>query len=244
MATAPGALSDQVVREAAARLPESARRILARESLRRATGPTTRPRADSVFTQFGGLLLLLPTLGYRDVVEAAPDHDVAALVAYAALGVCAGRARFGTYLGDPLWRELFGLDVRAASQTIRDSLAAIPTETWRAIAPLGQPIDRQRDARFLLADAGPNVVRRTLATLACAIMARFTHRLWGFRDASAPFLWAKLLDVNAVLERRPDGWSARLARPPLDIVLSLGRIAEDTVTAPIGVRIQLTRITA
>jgi hypothetical protein len=75
-------------------------------------------------------------------------------------------------------------------------------------------------------------------------LARFTRRLWGFRDGSAPFLWAKLLDVNAVLERRSDGWSARLARPPLDIVLSLGGIAEDTVTAPTGARIQLTRVAA
>ncbi len=236
--------TDQALRAAAARLPESARRILLRESIHRANDPATRPRAEAVFTQFGGLLLLLPTLGYGDIVDAVADHEVAALVAYAALGLCAGRARFGSYLGDPLWRELFGLDVRPASQTMRDRLIAIPTETWLALAPLGQAIDRQRDARFLLAEASPKVARRTLATLARAITARFTRRLWGFRDGSAPFLWARLLDVNAVLERRPDGWSARLARPPLDIVLSLGRIAEDTVTAPTGARIQLMRVTA
>jgi hypothetical protein len=244
MAIVPDGPTDQAVRAMAARLPESARRILLRESVHRATDPATRPRAEAVFTQFGGLLLLLPTLGYCDIVDAVADREVAALVAYAALGLCAGRCRFGSYLGDPLWRELFGLDVQAASQTVRDRLIAIPTETWLPVAQLGQTIDRQRDARFLLAEAGPKAARRALAMLARVTLARFTRRLWGFRDGSAPFLWAKLLDVNAVLERRSDGWSARLARPPLDIVLSLGGIAEDTVTAPTGARIQLTRVAA
>jgi hypothetical protein len=242
--TAADGLSEQALRAAASRLPESARRILGRETRRKAHGPATHPRAESVFTQFGGLLILLHSLDAREIHEAVPDHDTAALVAYAALGLCAGRARFAAYLGDPLWRELFGLDVQASGPAIRDRLAAIPAETWYALAPLGQPLDRQRDARFLLADTGPKAARRVLASLARAIVARFGRRLWGFRDASAPFLWAKVVDVGAVLERCPGGWSARLDRPQLDIVLSLGGIADGTVSAPSGARIQLTRVAA
>ena len=91
-----------------------------------------------------------------------------------------GAARFGSYLGDPLWRELFGLDVQAASQTMRDRLIAIPTETWLALAPLGQTIDRQRDARFLLAEAGPKAARRALAMLARAITCSVHPPALGF----------------------------------------------------------------
>jgi hypothetical protein len=46
-----------------------------------------------------------------------------------------------------------------------------------------------------------------------------------------------------VLEHRPGGWHARLGRPPLDVLLSLSRIAEGSVTTPSGARVDLARVT-
>ncbi len=79
-----------------------------------------------------------------------------------------------------------------------------------------------------------------LARLARAASAAFARRLIGFGAASAPFLWDNLLGSGAVFERVDGGWKARLARPPLDILLSLSGIAEGTVQAP-AARLHLSR---
>jgi hypothetical protein len=235
--------------DAAAAVPEPARRLLAEEvvadHLRSA-----RPHPDYCFTQFGGLLLLLPNLPMAEIARVVADWpdappDTAALVGYAALGLCAGRERFAQWLGDVLWRELFGLDVQAPAAALTARLAVIPAEAWATLAPLGAPLDRRRDARFLLAPrglVGSRAAAHTLAGLARAASSGFARRLAGFGAASAPFLWANVLATTAVLERRPGGWSARLSRPPLDVLLSLSRIAEGSVTAPSGVRVDLARV--
>ena len=204
--------------------------------------------AASTHTSFGGLLLLLPDLGFAEIARAVEgQEETARLAGYAALGLCAGRDRYARYLADPLWRELFGLDLKAPVATIAAQLATIGPDAWSALAPLGAPIGRQRDARFLLAPralAGSRAAAHTVAGLALAALSRFARRLIGFRNASAPFLWANLLSVEAVLERRGNGWTARLGRPPLDVLLSLSRLAEGSVVTPSGARVALARVAA
>jgi hypothetical protein len=126
-------------------------------------------------------------------------------------------------------------------------LAAIPAGHWRSLLPLGLSPTRQRGARFLLPrrDQAPSrAAARALAGLAGAATARFARRLAGFADASAPFLWTNILSTNGALERQPQGWSARLSRPPLDVLLSLSHIAEGAVVTPAGIRVELARVTA
>jgi hypothetical protein len=202
------------------------------------------------FTQFGGLLLLLPDLEFSDIariVATWPDlpPETAALIGHAALGLCAGRQRFAEYLGDGLWRELFGLDARAPTSAMSAHLDAIPAERWATLESLLEPLSRRGDARFLLAPRsllGSRAAARALAGLARAASRRFALRLPGFRDASAPFLWTNLLATTAALEHRTGGWSARLSRPPLDVLLSLARIAEGSVHAPSGARVDFARV--
>ncbi len=233
----------------AAILPEHAHRLLAAAATDRRRD-VAKSRPNYCFTQFGGLLLLLPNLGVAEIACAMADWpdapaDAAALVGYAALGLCAGRDRFAQWLGDVLWRELFGLDVQAPGAATAARLGAIPAEAWAMLAPLGAPLDRQRDARFLLAPRrllGSRAAARTLAALAHAASSRFARRLAGFGAASSPFLWTNVLNSTAVLERRPSGWSARLSRPPLDVLLSLSRIAEGSVMTPSGVPVEIARV--
>lgn len=235
-----------------ATLPESVRRALADAvAWRRGSTASAMPQPAHVFTQFGGLLLLVATLGMTEisrVVAEWPDvaPDTAALIGYATLGICAGRARFAQWLAEPLWRELFGLDVQAPVAAITTRLGAIAVQDWATLVPLGAPLGRQRDARFLLAPrdlVGSRAAAHTLAMLARAASSRFARRLAGFGAASAPFLWANLLGVNAMLERRKGGWSARLSRPPLDVLLSLSRIAEGSVQLPSGAAVEIARTT-
>jgi len=247
---AAGALSSpaQQLDAAASSVPAAdAQRILAAAARRnRPAGPDPAYR----FTPFGGLLLLLPELEFANIasiVATWPDApaDAAALVGHAALGLCAGRRRFAEYLGDGLWRELFGLDARASASAMSARLGAIPADRWADFAPQLEPLRRGGDARFLLAPrslVGSRAAARALAGLARAASARFARRLPGFRDASAPFLWTNLLATTAALERRPGGWSGRLNRPPLDVVLSLARIAEGSVVAPSGARVDFGRV--
>ncbi len=155
--------------------------------------------------------------------------------------------RFVEYLGDGLWRELFGLDPRAPASSLADRLRAFDDGAWSALAPLAAPLQRVQDARFLLLPqrlVTQRQARRVLAGLARAVTKRFARRLPGFHDASAPFLWANVLGTSAALERRPGGWSARLSRAPLDVVLSLARAAEGSVQAPSGLRIDIARTSA
>ncbi len=229
---------------------QEARRILAAAAGERSR--PSRPEPLYRFTPFGGLLMLLPDLGVSDIAEATSawpgaPADAAALVAYAALGLCAGRDRFAEYLGDGLWRELFGLDPRASASAVADRLCAFDDDLWSTLAPLAAPLDRFRDARFLLAPRGLLASRRAaraLAGLARAATKRFARRLPGFGEASASFLWANVLATPAALERRPGGWSARLSRAPLDVLVSLARAAEGIVEAPSGARIVISRTPA
>jgi hypothetical protein len=204
------------------------------------------------FTPFGGLLLLLPDLPIADIAIAtsawpAAPADAAALIAYTALGLCAGRDRFAEYLGDGLWRELFGLDPRTPASTVADRLCAFDDDAWAALTRLAAPLDRTRDARFLLAPrrlVAQRRARRVLAGLALAVTKRFARRLPGFRDASAAFLWANALATSAAVERHPNGWSVRLSRAPLDVLLSLARVAEGSIQAPSGLTIAVSRTPA
>jgi hypothetical protein len=236
----------------AARLPETAHRALADALARHHGAASSNAEPTYVFTQFGGLLLLVSGLGMAEISAVVVEWpntapETARLIGYAALGVCAGRLRFAHWLRDPLWRELFGLDLQGSGAAVTARLGALSAEEWATLAPLGTPVEHQRDARFLLAPrtlAGSRAATHTLAALARACSLRFARRLIGFSGASAPFLWANLLGVNAVLERREGGWSAQLSRPPLDVELSLSRIAEDSVRMPSGIRIEISRTAA
>jgi hypothetical protein len=237
---------------AARRTPDeaAARRILASAASRRS--PASQSAPIYRFTQFGGLLLLLPDLGASAIAAATSEWpeappEAATLVAYAALGLCAGRDRFAEYLGDGLWRELFGLDPRASLAAILDRLSAFDDAMSSAFVDVGAPLERIQDARFLLARrdlVASRGARRALAGLARVAIRRFAQRLPGFRDASAPFLWGNVLAVSAAVERRPNGWSARLSRAPLDVLLSLARAAEGSVQSPSGLRIDISRTPA
>jgi hypothetical protein len=209
------------------------------------------PQSQSLlrFTQFGGLLLLLSDLGTSDIagiVSTWPEvpSRTAASIGHAALGLCVGRQRLAEYLCDTLWRELFDLDARCSVAALLEQLDAIPSERWAEFDSLVEPLSGRAEARFLLPPRGligSSGARHVLAGLARAATKRFARRLPGFAAASAPFLWTNLLAVPAALEHHSGGWRARLGRPPLDVLLSLARIADGGVRTPSGVLVDFRR---
>jgi hypothetical protein len=236
-----------------AALPETARTAfsssLAQQGTVAASSAVVR-QGIHLFSRFGGLLLLLPGLGFEEMNAAAAawpaalPQNTAALIAYAALGLCAGRANFADWLKEPVWRELFGLEDITSSGAIAARLSALTDREWESLSSLGSPLTLQ-DARFLVLPrhlAGSRAAARGLARLARALSARFARRLPGFGAASAPFLWANLLGSGAALESRREGWEARLIPPPLDVLLSLSRIAEGDIMMPSGIRVRIARV--
>lgn len=220
-------------------LPGAAARALAERRTERAAGTLgDAPQA----TRFAGLLLLVPGLEFDTIAErvaALADADTMALIGFAALGLCAGRRHFPAWLREPVWRALFGLDPNEAAASLADRLGAIPQPAWHSLAAFGVTPGTQREARFLLprrprSGGWDRSAVRSLAMLANGIAARFAARLIGLRTASAPFLWDNLLGAGGVFEQGPDGWEARLNRPPLDVLVSLSRLTEGSVRLPRG----------
>jgi hypothetical protein len=236
---------------AAGTVPEDARLILAAAASGR-DGHSAEPGPVHRFTPFGGLLLLLPTLGMTEIADVAAGWsdappDVAALIGYAALGLCAGRERFAAWLGDDLWRELFGFEGRLPAATLVERIAEISNTHWETLLPSAAALNNRRDASFLLPPrrlAGSRAGAHALAGLARAASARFARRLAGFAGVSAEFLWENLLGSGAALWRWGDEWEARLTRPPLDVLLSLSRIAEGSASFPSGIRVRIARVAA
>ena len=247
-------------------VPEAARLALATSLTRPRAGGAPGPRysdaaqlrGSPMLTRFAGLLLLVPGLEIDAITErvgewpGAPQADTAALIAYASVGLCAGRRRLAAWLQESLWRELFGLDHRTTAADLAERLGAIGEPQWRTLAPLGLRLDSPRNARFLLAPraligapvgASAAASVRGLAALAHALASRFGRRLNGLREPSAPFLWENLLGAGGVLEPVEGGWQARLSRPPLDVLLSLSRLAEGTVRLP-GGDVRISRVAA
>ena len=222
------------------------------------SGPcVTVPRGEStaVFTRFAGLLLLVPTLDLEElmaVIDTWPNRapDTAALVAYTVFGLCGGRDQLGSYLGESIWRVLFGLDPRAAVVDIRQRLGRISAAEWDSLGVLGLRPTRWREARFLMPPRAlldsedgtcSRVGIRTLAALAQGVYCRFARRLNGLRSPSAPFLCDRMLSAGGMLESTAQGWVARLSRPALDVLLSLSRLAEGAVSLP-GGHVHLDRV--
>jgi len=252
-----GAAAPTPPEAAALFIPEPARTALAASvARRRARGTPAAPgralaeRGAPTLSRFAGLLLLVPGLDIDAFSERVADWprehpaDTAALIAYACMGLCAGRQRFAAWLHEAIWRELFGLDDRLNSAVIAERLSAIAEPEWETLAPLGLALDSTRNARFLFAPrmliGGRCAASRGLAALAYAVADRFRRRLNGLREPSAPFLWENLLGAGGVLTPIEGGWQARLNRPPLDVLLSLSRLAEGAVRLP-GGEVRVTR---
>jgi hypothetical protein len=206
------------------------------------------PSADALrHTPFGGLFLLLPSLDWAELQGACAgaewDDDKAApeaLIALLTIAACAGRPRASALLADGCWRDVLAVP----SADIAARLATLPEEVWAKLSAAGcAPLNRT-DARHLLLPerlCGSRAAAKAIARLARALLDRFARRLPGARASSAPFLWSNLFAAAATVRRDATGWQATLARPPLDVLLSLSGIAQDSVILPGRRRLVLER---
>ena len=219
------------------RLPEDARGLLETRLHRAAVPPSPLAAADdgARFTLFANLALLWP------FVDALPverihgglrmrDIDAGQLTRFLILATAAGPDAAGV-LADPAWRDAFGLPPGLSQARIRRAFRAAPPaariRSEFAIRPL-----RRREAPWLreaaAALAGPDQAERLMRPALMALRS-LARRLPGFGGASVPFLASNLLMGAGHL--RPDGHriTAEITRPPLDVMLSMTRLADRDV---------------
>jgi hypothetical protein len=182
------------------------------------------------FTRFGGLFLLLPSHFELPVTaEAAawpqpPASRAEDLLSLLVLAACAGRGRAAVVLADPLWRDLLRLPPMLDAEAVDGWLAALPRRARRELAASAVGEVSRRDALHLAlppAWCRSRRMRRRIAGLAHTALRGFARRLPGFAASSAAFLWRNFLQTGARVEFEPDAIRVFVARPPLDVVLSL-----------------------
>jgi hypothetical protein len=198
----------------------------------RRPGAAGAPEAGAAvaFTRFGGLFLLLPSLFALPVTaEAAAWPQPSAgraedLLSLLVLAACAGRGRAAAVLADPQWRDLLRLPPMLDSEAVDGWLAALPRRARRELAASALSGVSRRDALHLAlppAWCASRRMRRRIAGLAHTALRGFARRLPGFADSSADFLWRNFLQTGARVEFEPGAIRVFVARPPLDVVLSL-----------------------
>jgi hypothetical protein len=218
------------------RLPQEALEQV-QAQLRRAPPHATVAVVDDAaqFTLFANLALLWP------FIDALPVHrvhgglrmrgiDAGDLTRFLILATVAGPDAAGVF-ADPVWREVFGLPPGLGQRRIRRALRAAPPATpiraEFAIRPL-----RRREAAWLgeaaAAIVGPDQAHR-LVRPALVALRSFARRLPGFGGASVPFLASNLLKGAGHLRQDGHRITVEITRPPLDVMLSMTRLADRDV---------------
>jgi hypothetical protein len=227
------------LREAAAvllrRLPqETLERLQAQ--LRLAPPPAAAAAVEDAaqFTPFANLALLWP---FVDALPVERIHgglrkrgiDADQLTRFLILATAAGPDAASVF-ADSVWRDVFGLADLSLSRVRRAFRAAPPAARIRsdfAIRPL-----RRREAQWLgeaaAALVGPDQPQRLVRPALMALRSS-ARRLPGFGESTVPFLAANLLKGEGHIRQEGHRIIVEITRPPLDVMLSMTRLADREV---------------
>jgi hypothetical protein len=237
-------------------LPAPERRALAVLALRRRQAGSDLATSDEgsaaiTFTRFGGLFLLLPRfveLGLDEATELwqqPPGCRADNLLYLLLLASCTGRARAAAVLADPLWRDLLGIPPALGAAEIADWLAALPRAASARLAGFGLGGMTPRDARHLTLPPSwcrSRRMRRHLAAVSHSLLRAFTQRLPGFAGSSAGFLWRNFLNVGARVEIDAASIRVFIARPALDVLLTITGLGRAEFTLADGRFVSIERV--
>lgn len=123
-----------------------------------------------------------------------------------------------------------GVDVRLASDLVLGDRGSDPIATTLAGC---DRLAGELDWLALPAALGvPRPLELALAVVAQGLLRDLSGRLPGFARASLPHLWVNFLAVGAQIEHAPQRLIARLARPPLAMVMAMTGIMRSTYGLP------------
>jgi hypothetical protein len=231
----------------AAPLPEAARALAAgldpatlgaldaiRTGRRRETNPVgAAPDTEARYTPFANAALLWPFVDalpldrlHRGAAPKGCDPD--RLAAFLLLAVSQGPDRAAAFWRDPVWRDLLAIPAATTLEAVRRALrAAPPAGRIRADGP-GRRSSRA-EVRWL-SEAATTLVGKSLASRlvgpARVAIGQFAGRLPGFAASSAPYLAQNVWHGGGSVRLLPERIEIEVARPPLDILLAMTRLAD------------------
>ena len=209
----------------------------------------------SYASDFGGCFLLLPLWVEveRELVAAAdfPAEGSEALACLRLLVIssCMGADNAETAYQDPVPRFACGVEFSTAFQQRSVALASMAelSESLRqrmsraltnlsALPPRSRSIPRAEQGYF------KSVTRRhplegwsrLVNALAYEVLKRFAQRLPGFADSGCAYLWKNFLNRRSQIDFEENRIVVRLARAPLDLVLSLSGMNKASYVLPFG----------
>jgi hypothetical protein len=168
------------------------------------------------FTPFGGLLLLLPAMTEPEMMEMLTRSGVNVNVGVLALLMkCAGGRKALGVFDDLLLRRLAGVSPQMSTQEMVSALPRLSTapETVSAdpgyFSFVGTPFTVEKAVDF------------SWSAGADALLRRFASRLSGFERANPDYLCRNFFDCAAYVDVVRGTFAARLARPPLAVLLQM-----------------------
>jgi hypothetical protein len=195
---------------------------------------------DRTATRFGGAVLLLPSLTElsEQAFASLPDED-RALVRLGVIATCFGHAQREAVGDDAVVRMLTGTP---SDRLLDEWLSSINDDTAGELAHAcvaAATMDPERaergpsaaDMAFLAGDGAPSHAP-ALATAARCVLDGFARRLLGFRRSSAEYLIRNFLDVGASVMVTDDAIEARIAEPPLALVLRMAGVNSTSFRVP------------
>lgn len=242
-------------------LPSSARTLLARlnsEARHALEQPRAKPRRYAstepvaneapCYMPWANLALLWPFVDQLPLERmygavSAKGCDPRQLTAMLVLATACGPDGAAILWRDPVWRDLFmlppALTLRQVRRVFGRAPAAKPIRADRTYKRAGRT-----EIRWLLRGASSLVgaeLAPRLARCTWLAMRAFAHRLPGFSGSSAPFIFTNFLRGAGRVRTFESRIEISIARPPLDILLSMTRLGDRETTLADGRTLVLRR---
>jgi hypothetical protein len=199
----------------------------------------TPPVPEQLYTPFGGLFLLLPTVIELPVPQGFGDDGLFRLWV---LSKCFGTERAYPVFSDPVVRSVLRVDPDLGLDTFLGWQKSRPRSAFAQLRNIAgdccrdnYTVERESDAAYLLAPHAmcASIAKdRRIAAYSRLVLRNFAWRLPGFANSSFRHLFTNFLDVQAAIDVSETVWRVRMGNSALALVLNLSGVSRCTFELP------------
>jgi hypothetical protein len=214
--------------------------LLLAEAAAKRAGSVASASEGPLFTRFGGVSLLLrdvdalPWSAWTAGWPSPSAGTASACMKWLTIALCAGRAQSADVLDDVAWRALLGIPADLTTRDVARWLREVGAGRCRVLARDMPPsVLTQPEHAWLRFPRRVGIGAswcQALARIARAVLRGFAHRLPGFADSTADYLWRNFLAFDATIELEDERVVVQCGRPPLHLVLTITGMTRGLVT--------------